>query len=64
MMGVLIVALPFIAFLGLLVAVGVVLLAFFWPTVEWRLLCWLQNRRKNRENRVLERPRAAVRRPR
>lgn len=60
-------ALPFVAFLGLLVVLGLALVAFFWPSVEWWLLCTLQNRRRKREARHLGTPkvqRLALRRPR
>ena len=63
-MAFLMTALPFVAFLGLLVVLGLVLLAYFWPTVEWWLLCYLQRRRRDRETRFTQAPRVAARRPR
>lgn len=60
----LVTALPFVAFLGLLAALGLAVAAYFWPSVEWWLLCWLQRRRTAREHRYLGRPRQALRRPR
>jgi hypothetical protein len=63
-MAVLMTALPFVAFLGLLLALGAAAVAYFWPTVEWWLLCRLLQRRRDRETRLQGRPRPAVRRPR
>lgn len=58
MIGLLLVILPYLAFLGLLVALGAATLAYFWPTVEWHLICWLQARRRARETRHLEPPKS------
>lgn len=56
--------LPFLALLGALLVIVILLLAYFWPEVEWYLLCWLQRRRANREKRYQAKPRVAFRRPR
>jgi|GEM_PF-5760039 len=56
-------AMPFIAFLGALLVLLAVVVAFFWPQVEWFLLCWLQRRRTAREA-AYGRPRQAIRRQR
>lgn len=56
--------LPFLALLGALLVVGILFLAYFWPEVEWYLLCWLQRRRAKREKRYQVKPRVACRRPR
>lgn len=63
-MAFLMTALPFVAFLGLVLLAGAALLAFFWPSVEWWLLAQLQRRRREREARLLRTPRTALRRPR
>lgn len=55
-------ALPFVAFLGLLALAGAGLVAYFWPQVEGWLIHTLQERRRKRE--VGPGPRLGVRRPR
>jgi len=55
-------ALPFVAFLGLLLLVGAGLLAFFWPSVEGWLIHTLQERRRKRE--AGPGPRLGIRSPR
>ena len=57
-------ALPFIAFLGALLVLLVSITSYFWPQVEWFLLCWLPRRRTARESTFLGRPRQALRRQR
>jgi len=63
-MAFLLTALPFMAFLGLVLLAAAALLAFFWPSVEWWLLAQLMRRRREREARLLRAPRPALRRPR
>ena len=54
--------LPFIAFLGLLVVLAVVAIAFFLPQVEGWLLVLLQRRRTRREEAAIHgRQRKAIR---
>ena len=50
-MAFLMISLPYLALLGLLLLVLIAVAAYFWPTIEWRLLCWLQTRRRTRETR-------------
>jgi hypothetical protein len=74
MMALLLISLPFLAFLGMLVVLGLALVAFHWPSVERHILWWLQRRRKAREARFQRpgprpapptaAPRQALRRPR
>ena len=61
MMALLVDPLPFIALLGALFVVAAVLVAWFWPEAEARLLGWLQRRRARREARHAQRPRLARR---
>jgi len=46
---------------GFLALLTLALVAFFWRAVEWRLLCWLERRRRERETSAL---RLGLRRPR
>jgi len=64
MMAFLLEAPPFLGFLGLLGALSLAALAFFFPQVEAWLLSVLLRRRSAREARFQPRPRVGLRGPR